>query len=53
MDLNVEVIAVFLFYSNLVLGILVRDDGAREELKQQVGDIGLIMFVHSTREVSS
>jgi len=44
MDLNIEVIE---FYSHLVLGILVRDDSAREELRQEVGDIGLIMFVHT------
>jgi hypothetical protein len=45
MDLNIKVFEVF--YSDLVLGILVRDDGARQELRQQVGDIGLIMFVHT------
>lgn len=45
MDLNIEVIKVICV--DLVLGILVRDDGAREELRQQVGDIGLIMFVHT------
>ncbi|KAF8222237.1 hypothetical protein L208DRAFT_1381918 [Tricholoma matsutake] len=40
-------------YVNLpsVLGyrILVRDDGAREELKQQVGDIGLIMTLYESK----
>ncbi len=27
------------------LGILVRDDAARDKLRSQVGEIGLIMFV--------
>ena len=43
MDLDIEVIDVTVVDSDLVLGILVRDDSAREELRQQVGDIGLIM----------
>ena len=30
------------------LGILVRDDAARDELRRQVGEIGLIMFVFSS-----
>jgi hypothetical protein len=40
------------FYSDLrvVPGILVWDDSAREELRQQVRDIGLIMFVHTARK---
>lgn len=29
------------------LGILVRDDVARDELRRQVGEIGLIMWVFS------
>lgn len=41
-----------------MIGILVRDEAAREELRGQVGDIGLIMYVdsfkahHSTEVVS-
>lgn len=27
-----------------ILGILVRDDAARDELRRQVGEIGLIMW---------
>lgn len=34
------------------LGILVRDDTARDELRRQVGEIGLIMWVFSLPTLS-
>lgn len=36
---------VFLRATQNLLGILVRDESARDELREQVGEIGLIMFV--------
>jgi hypothetical protein len=32
---------------DILIGILVRDDTAREKLQEQVGDVGLIMWVNS------
>ena len=36
---------LFLQVTQNLLGILVRDESARDELREQVGEIGLIMFV--------
>ena len=36
---------LFLQVTQNLLGILVRDESARDELRKQVGEIGLIMFV--------
>ena len=36
---------LFLRVTQNLLGILVRDESARDELREQVGEIGLIMFV--------
>lgn len=35
--------AVSQAFAEMLLGILVRDDAARERLKKRVGDVGLIM----------
>jgi hypothetical protein len=32
-------------HTNRLLGIIVRNDAAREELRGQVGDVGIIMSV--------
>ncbi|KAJ7232862.1 hypothetical protein B0H12DRAFT_1144747 [Mycena haematopus] len=35
--------------NNALLGILVRDDAARDKLREQVGDIGLIMTLYESK----